>query len=69
MDARCPSSSSLFERIGGIWFGLGLIVVWSIVCLLLVPFASDAMLVAVVVALWLVVVIPTAWGVGRSRFG
>jgi hypothetical protein len=59
----------MFERLGGIWFGLALLVGWSLVCVGLLHFARDPLLIGAVAALWLVIVIPTLWGLRRSRLG
>ena len=70
----------MFERLAGIWFGLGVILVWTLICALLavdvwdpIEAAQDrgegmAQLIVLlfVLALWLAVVIPTAWGIRRS---
>ena len=70
----------MFERLGGIWFGLGLIAIWSLICALLAVDLWDpaeaaddrgeaiAQMVGLffVFMLWLVVVIPTAWGIRRT---
>jgi hypothetical protein len=59
----------MYERLGGVWFGLAVLVVWTLVCSLLLTFARDALLTGAVAALWLVIVIPTLWGLRRSRLG
>jgi hypothetical protein len=59
----------MFERLGGVWFGLGVVAIWSLICALLLTFAHNALLVGVVAGLWLLVIVPTAWGLSRSRLG
>ena len=56
----------MFERLSGIWFGLGVIIVWSMICALLLVNVRDGLLLGVVAVMWLVVVVPTAWGIRRS---
>ncbi len=57
----------MLERLGGIWFGLAVLVVWTLVCAVLLSLARDAVSVVAAAGLWLVVVLPTVWGIRPAR--